>query len=208
MYHTIPNKIIAIDFDDVIFDLNGPLTEWHNREHGTAIKYEDIIDFHLEKIFAVQLSEIIKRLDVFRTHHWDTMTLVAGAEQALVELKNTHPLHVVTARCESLMPITEQMVDAHLPGLFSKVHYTNGFTALNQDKRRSKVDVCREIGAQLMIDDNPYQAEEFASSGVTLLVPDRPWNQVSLPEGVIRCGSWRKPGSCWSDVMTWIISNP
>lgn len=47
----------------------------------------------------------------------------------------------------------------------------------------------------------------FTNSNVTLLVPDRPWNQAQLPEGVIRCGSWKNPGTDWQDILKWINRN-
>lgn len=199
--------VIAVDFDDVVFHLNKPFAQWHNVRHGTNITYNDITNFDLTLVYNIELSTIIERLDVFRTQHWQNMTIVPGALETLVYLKKFASLHNITARCESLRPVTEEMLRTHMPNIFTKLHLTNGITSLNHNKKLSKVDICNEIGAFVLIDDNPYQINDFTNSNVTLLVPDRPWNQAQLPEGVIRCGSWKNPGTDWQDILKWINRN-
>lgn len=199
--------VIAVDFDDVVFDLNGAFAKWHNITYGTNVTYRNITDFDLTKIYNVDSNTILNRLDIFRTQHWEDMSLVPGTLNALKHLKSVSSLHNITARCESLRPVTEEMLKAHTPNIFTKLHLTNGVTSLNHNKKRSKVDVCNEIGAFVLIDDNPFQVDDFTNSNTTLLVPDRPWNQCRLPEGVIRCGSWRNPGTDWEDIFSWINSN-
>lgn len=199
--------VIAIDLDDVIFDLNGTFAIWHNSSYDTNVTYENITNFDLTKIYNVNSDTIFNRLDIFRTQHWEDMSLVSGTLNALNHLKDFSSLHVITARCESLRLVTESMLDTHMSNVFTELHLTNGVTSINQDKERRKIDICREIGAIILIDDNPNHVTDFIDGDTKLLVPDRPWNQNELPQGVVRCGSWEKPGTDWEYIISWINSN-
>ncbi len=199
--------VIAIDLDDVIFDFNGTFAIWHNSSYDTNVTYENITNFDLTKIYNVDSNTIFNRLDIFRTQHWEEMSLVSGTLNALYCLKDFSSLHVITARCESLRLVTESMLDTHMSNVFTELHLTNGVTSINQDKERRKIDICREIGAIILIDDNPNHVTDFIDGDTKLLVPDRPWNQNELPQGVVRCGSWEKPGTDWEYIISWINSN-
>ena len=54
-----PNKVMAIDLDDTVLDLNGSLIEFHNLKYGTSLKYEDIDSFDLAKIWGCTHEESI-----------------------------------------------------------------------------------------------------------------------------------------------------
>jgi len=43
-----------------------------------------------------------------------------------------------------------------------------------------------------MIEDSPEQAKDCASNGIDVLLLDRPWNQIALPENITRVRSWKE----------------
>lgn len=66
---------------------------------------------------------------------------------------------------------------AHLPRLcppscasqiFSEVHFGNHFA--KEGASRKKSDICRAIGAEVLIDDNPTYAKECAEAGIHVLL--------------------------------------
>lgn len=67
-------------------------------------------------------------------------------------------------------------------------------------RKRLKSEVCKEIGASVLIDDALKHAEEVASHGIPVLLPDKPWNRDYTPPGVVRVQSW-------NDIVSWIEAN-
>lgn len=75
---------------------------------------------------------------------------------------------------------TIEWIEKYYPGLFKEIHFGNHF-ALNGESR-SKSDICRSLGAKVLIDDNPKYAEECAQVGVRVLLFDYensyPWSKT------------------------------
>lgn len=193
---------VAFDCDDVMFELNKPLSYWLMQQFGTQIMYEDIHNFDLSEVFGVEHVEIVKRLRIFCLHYWRQQRPMHGARVVLRRLRQYIVPHMVTARCDTLRDCTMGMLDLHFRETFKELHMTNGFGAKNPDRYRSKLAVCREIGTMVLVDDSLGHAADFAARPeTTMLLPDHPWNQAAmLPPNVIRCGNWRLPGSQWVHV--------
>ncbi len=200
-------KIIAVDLDDVLVDFNGSFLRWHNQKFGSNVNYGDIVDSDMTGIYDVDFVTLVNRFYQFCTDDWQSLTVMSGSEEALASLSRIGILHNVTARCESLRPVTEHMLGTYFPGVFKKLHFTNGVTIKYPERKRSKVEVCREINARVLIDDNKRLVDEFANTDISFLVPDRPWNQGVLPRNAVRCGLWHDPSTCWKDIIAWVESN-
>lgn len=61
-------------------------------------------------------------------------------------------LHIVTSRQLTLQPATHEFLERNFPGKFASVQFGNHWGATGG--RRSKRDMCREVGALLLVDDN------------------------------------------------------
>lgn len=99
--------VIAIDFDDVVGDFNNAFANFHNKNFGTKIKYQDIIIFDMWTVYGVDLKTILQRIELFCHNHHETIIPIEGAEDAIYSLNEKYELHIVTSRCESLKEITE-----------------------------------------------------------------------------------------------------
>ena len=81
------------------------------------------------------------------------------------------------------------MLDKHFPDIFHSIE----FTGLYGGQPRSKADVCRELNADLLIDDHLAHALPVAQCGVdVLLFGNYPWNQTKekLPGNIRRVKGW------------------
>jgi hypothetical protein len=68
-----------------------------------------------------------------------------------------------------------------LAELFEEVHFGNHFAL--EGVARPKSEICRSIGARVLIDDNPRYAAECAEAGIHVLLFDwnnaYPWSKTS-----------------------------
>jgi 5'(3')-deoxyribonucleotidase len=123
--------------------------------------------------------------------------VIPGALDSLLRLQTTFDLVVVTSRQHVIQTPTLEWIERHFPGVFSDVHFGNHFAL--EGSSRPKSEICRAIGAQVLIDDNPRYAEECAAAGIQVLLYDwdlsYPWSKT--PEGptherIARVTSWQE----------------
>lgn len=109
----------------------------------------------------------------------------AGAFDALQRLKQDHDLVVVTSRQHVIRDVTLEWIDRHFPDTFSAVYFGNHFAKEGVSKKKS--EICAEIGAHILIDDNPTYAYDCASNGLQVLLYNwnmgYPWSE--MPAGYV-----------------------
>jgi len=114
---------------------------------------------------------------------------------------------IVTARQQFVADLTKKFVDRHYPGIFESIYFANHFLT-EQEKltfiSKPKSVICRDVHAQLLIDDSLENAIEVAKAGIPVLLFDLngsyKWNKLAdgqtLPDKVTRVKSWK-------DVQAW-----
>jgi uncharacterized HAD superfamily protein len=168
--------IIACDIDDVLVDLCSAVAAFHNARYGTDLRVEDFTSHRAWEVWGGTREEMIDKMDVFfATGAFESLPLVDGAADALRQLSRRHKLVAVTGRPDELSGVTRALLDREFGGLFLAIHHTNFFT--HARAARSKADVCREIGAEIMIEDVPDHAIDCANAGMRVILFDRPWNK-------------------------------
>jgi hypothetical protein len=105
---------------------------------------------------------------------------LTGALSALQRLKAHHDLVVVTSRQFAIQDATLSWLDTHFPDVFSSVHFGNHFAKAGTSKKKS--EICLEIGADVLIDDNPKYAYDCAMHGCQVLLynwrMEYPWSNL------------------------------
>lgn len=195
-------KVIAVDFDDVLMHFNTSFLTFHNRLFGTNLIYENLTRYDdWEIVYGCDKQTMAERAKHFY-HSPDHMLVppVSGAVEAIELLSETYSLQIVTSRPDSTRSPTLKWLDNHFPSLFHDFHFTNIYAGALNVKPKPKSEVCREIGAVLLIDDAMKHARDVAESGIPALLPDRPWNQEGEPSGVHRVHSW-------GEIVKWIREN-
>ncbi|KAL0292395.1 UNVERIFIED_CONTAM: hypothetical protein Scaly_2593000 [Sesamum calycinum] len=84
------------------------------------------------------------------------------------------------SRQNAIKDHTVGWIEKHYPGLFQEIHFGNHFALDGQS--RPKSDICRSLGAKVLIDDNPRYAIECAEVGIKVLLFDYensyPWSKT------------------------------
>jgi 5'(3')-deoxyribonucleotidase len=187
-------RIIAIDCDDVIVATAEPTIAHYNATYGTSLQLQDIYSRDLALWGVTDDTVAIARVEQY--HHSDEYRLqppLADAAKVIKQLGKHHELHVVTGRADHLAADTLAMLEQYLPNTFASVEFTNFFGKT----ARSKAQVCKDIGADLLIDDHLHHAEVVAAEGIEVfLFGEYPWNQATtLPSGVTRVRNWHDIGA-------------
>lgn len=173
------NPVLAVDFDDVVAHFNATFAIYHNQTYGSDVSYTDICSYDMCQVWSLDHDTLIARVrDFCHTYH-DQITPTHGATTVLPRLAERYELHIVTSRCESLTTITKDWLAAYGLEVFTGHHFTNGYGSLFPERTQSKLAVCREIGAQYLIEDALENARLVADGGIHVLVPNRPWNRES-----------------------------
>lgn len=186
-------RIIAIDCDDVIVGTAPAILNFYNRTYNTHIALENLYSQDLTLWGADDEQTAIDRVDAFlRTDEYQHLAPFEEAVEAIRQISKYHELHIVTGRGDFLAEATEDMLNAYFPGVFHSIEYTNFFGK----QSRSKAEVCKQLGADLLIDDHLHHATVMAETGVEVyLFGDYPWNRADeLPARVTRVRDWQAVG--------------
>lgn len=185
-----PKLIIGIDLDDVVIDFSNTLHAYHNERYGTSVIREDMTSYGFENIWDCTPEEASKKVfEFYATASHDDALPVPGASEALAILKEAHELHIISSRGDQIADLTLRWIDKNFPGHFKSVNLTNQYFGI-LGKIRSKADVCRELHADVMIEDSLSQAKEITPVVSKVFLLDCPWNQGELPKNVMRVYSW------------------
>lgn len=185
---------IAIDCDDVLLPTAQYIVDDYANLYGFRV---DLRNFYSEKPehWGVADNKVAEdRVNRYlESDRFGTAEPFLDAIEAVNRLAEKHKLFMVTARANNLASMTYEMIARYFPGCFAGVELTSHFG--EQENRRSKGDVCRQIGANIIIDDNMHHIiDSIGKSKISgLLFGSYQWNQAeesTLIGGVTRCRTW------------------
>lgn len=174
--------LLAVDFDDVLFDCNAALQRIIRSEFHSTSSYMEFVSKH-----PYLKNEIFRFL--YGSYHQDCVA-IDGAHDALSRLVGSHRMVVVTGRSESTRRQTEKWLEVNFPMLFSEIYFTNAFLGKNGESERKKSNICLDIGVDILIDDSVEETIDVSSVGVIAFLFDRPWNRTSVSVPLFRVNSW------------------
>jgi len=188
-------KTIAIDIDDVISDTTEAMRLWGNRVSGVELLPEHYNtpgnDYwaYYEKIWEHHGIADILKFDDFEGElivDQAQVPLVASAAFVLEELQKKYHIILVTSRNPALEAGTRKWLADNLQGDIKLYFARNG--RLNVG--RSKGELCKELGAFLLIDDNTDHCQSAVDNGVEAIVfGEYGWQNVDV-EGAVKCKNW------------------
>jgi len=186
---------IGIDFDDVLADTLTALIKFHNSYYGTQLAREDFWSYFYWDIWGGTRNEAIRKFDEFlQSHYFQEIPLVDYASYGVREVNALGPekLVIITARSEEVRPQTEQWIAQHLPPVFDSVHFL-GLYSKNGSSKKTKGDICKELGLDVFIDDSIEFASTCDAMGIPTLILDAPWNRGKpLPSRSQRIMGWHE----------------
>lgn len=180
-----PSKIlrVGVDVDEVLGNflasLNTFIAEEYLLQHNASEYY--VYDFM--KVWNCSQTEANDRVHAFfESEHFNSgIVPIPGAYQTLRQLTSYCHLVVVTSRQHVIRQPTMDWINQHYGGIFKEVHFGNHFAL--EGEARSKSEICRSLGVQVLIDDNPRYALECADHGIEVLLFDLhgnyPWSKTA-----------------------------
>lgn len=184
-------SVIAVDIDEVLLPLYPLLFRWYNREYGTRLTLADNESKDLALWGTQTEEEAIRRVHrFFDTAIFRNAQPFREAKHAIRHLSERFTIVAITARDTLIEEVTREWLDEHFSELIHEAHFTAKYSL--EGGARKKIDVCREVGATHLVDDNLQNCLEVAESGLqAVLFGEYPWNVApSLPKRVIRCKEW------------------
>jgi 5'(3')-deoxyribonucleotidase len=187
--------VIALDIDDCLARMAERIVEYGNKHWGHSLDADEYVEDWIT-MWDVGHDELQKRIDkmFFDEELYPALEKINGAGDALAELGKKYRFVVLTARSEMLLKdVTYKWLGDNYPGLIDEVHFFGKWRCVKGwDANKTKADMCVEIGAEYMIDDQPKHANGAAERGVrALLFGDYGWNRAAdVHEAVVRVRDW------------------
>jgi len=188
-------KVIWVDLDECLAStVEQLLIENNNKIWDLVVEIKDIVNYYVHKIPWTNIDEN-QAIELFRkTLFWDQwknlIKPIKWSKEILEKLKSQwYDLQIITARHDALSDYTLDWLEQHYPSLFSQVHFAWHFTAWH----RNKSEICKEIWAELLIEDNYDYALEVANQWIQVHLFNKPWNDhiKDSHEKIKRFDDWK-----------------
>ena len=187
--------VLAIDVDEVLASFMSSLISYHNETYNTKLSADDFFSYEFHKVWGGSREETVLKMEVFFQSRYflEDLVPIPGAVSAMNFLKGTglYEFHVVTSRQYIIEQVTRDWISKHFPDIFSAIHFGNHY-ARSGGVSLSKVELCRQAGAVLLVDDSLLYATQCAAAGLpVVLFGAYAWNRSSsLPKLVSRAVDW------------------
>jgi 5'(3')-deoxyribonucleotidase len=184
-------ETVGVDADDVLAAHIEAFIRHSNDNYGTNLTPED---YHEQwgKLWGVDHDEVERRaLEFHKPEIVGNFGVIEEAEFALRSLKKHRELVVVTARAKHITDITLEWIDRHFPNIFTETHFVPIWEPGNTI---TKADICRQIGADYLIDDLVRHCNVAAEAGIQPILFRRiNWDQGQEPHPkTIQVQSWQE----------------
>ncbi|CAL9099538.1 unnamed protein product [Musa acuminata var. zebrina] len=195
-YPVTKKLVVAVDVDEVLGSFLAALNKFIANRYSSNHSVSEYYVYEFFKIWKCSRAEADIRVhEFFKTSYFKTgIHPIPGARYALHKLSTFCNLSVVTSRQNAIKDHTLEWIEKYYPGLFKEIHFGNHFALDGISKPKS--EICRSLGAHVLIDDNPKYALECAEVGIRVLLFDY---DNSYP--------WSKTGSATSHPMVTKVHN-
>lgn len=186
----VERQTIAVDMDDVVIETSGLIIDYVNKTYNAGVTIDGFYSTDPALWGAPDVQTASRRVNEFlETEEYIESPPMQEAIHALRGLDRVHNLYIVTGRPDYTELATRKWLKTHAPDLFEDVVFTDFF---DPEKVRTKGDVCRELGATVLVDDHPEHCKSALERGVRpLLFGNYPWNtDIDVPEGITRVAHW------------------
>lgn len=182
---------IGIDIDDTITQTSVNVIQWHNQKYGTSLTYEGVFTQQFRHIFEVDDEETSKRIiEWHESEHIKKLEFLEGAKEAIIELSKNHELFFITGRNPLYAAHTTNWIETHFPNLSGRIHYA--FNPYRGDGGKTKMEICKELEVDFLIEDAEGYAMECVNNDITVLLLDHPWNRHIAHPKIIRVKNWKE----------------
>ncbi|HWB39271.1 MAG TPA: hypothetical protein VG604_03460 [Candidatus Saccharimonadales bacterium] len=187
-------KTIAVDLDDVLAASAEAWVAFSNQQWGTNLTVEDYQEDWSAAWQVDHATSEERWKDIEEAGVYINVQPNLSATEVLKQLSESYKLVIATSRSAPIYKPTIDWIRQHYGQVFSEVHTSGIFDKGMSDEaiKLTKAQLCREIGADYLIDDQLKHCLAVADAGIeAILFGDYPWNQIDkLPKNVTRCADW------------------
>ena len=182
-------ETLAVDIDDVVAAHIPDFVEYSNRVYGTDLTVDTYTEDWSE-LWGVPFEEVLRRAKEFHKERLQHFEPIAEADYYLGKLAEKLDLIVVTARPKWNIDATHTWLDTHFKGYFTERHFVPIWEPGNTV---TKGDICVQVGADYLLDDQPRHCNAAAELGVTaLLYGEYQWRRDhKVHDDVIKVDDWQ-----------------
>ena len=179
--------VIAVDCDDVLVPTAPFMVRAYNQLYGTSATLAQLNDPSFDIWQADEALQNERWAQLIEVEGYKELRPSAEEVTILKKIAAQHELHLVTARKEHERAFTQALLEQHLLGVFTTMEFV-GWDG-------SKGQICRKIGADVLIDDNMHHLQnalQFAlPAGGAILFGDYPWNEAHRShDDIVHCIDW------------------
>lgn len=191
--------IVAIDIDDVVANIIDSVRLWANEKTGLEL---GSTDYHTKDDYWQYYNSIWERHGVSEqvnfqmvlddlAHDQSHIVPVEGARETIQALKERYDLVFITSRPSYQQDASRRWLDERIDTTIPM--YTSHNPMANAEAR-SKGEICAELGASFLIDDNIGNCQNADEYGVEpLLFGMYGWNE-DAPRHLRRFMTWGDVG--------------
>jgi len=187
---------IGIDLDGCLAEFVDPFLNYHNRIHGTNFRRREVKSFDFWRLIGGTSKDSQEEIfNFYRSEQFRELPVVPGSVEVIEGLSEEHELYVITARPDWVSRETEQWLGNYFSDRFLEVIHTGEYDSTNESPK-SKSDVCKHLGVEVIVEDSYENAIDCTSKGIASVLLDYPWNRNNgngeLPSGVTRVYNWNQ----------------
>ncbi|KAK8921993.1 hypothetical protein KSP39_PZI020717 [Platanthera zijinensis] len=162
--------VVAVDIDEVLGSFLHAMNRFMADRYALDHEVSEYYVYEFFRVWKCSPAEADVRVhEFYKTPYFRFgVDPIPGAQSVLRNLSAFCDLSIVTSRQNVIRGHTHDWIEKHFPGVFQQIQFGNHF-ALSGNSR-PKSEICRSLGAQVLIDDNPRYALECAEAGVKVLL--------------------------------------
>lgn len=195
MRQKLETLVLAHDCDDTLIPSGHLIIDAYNREYGTAVGLSALYADD-DPWGAATAEEAMRRVDeLLRAGILDDVEPFPDAIEYINRMRSEGAeQHLVTGRQSFMEPVTERLLLRFFPGCFQSIEHTNMYASGETAYlKRSKGEVCANIGAHALVDDHVEHGRDVLRAGVerVMIFGHYPWNMHEVRgKGMVHCSSW------------------
>lgn len=180
---------IGIDLDNTVLDATSAYLDCFNRVSGLSLSHKDVDDFYLYRLYGWDTEQYQNVYHQFGHEiHWNSKPYPMSVE-IIQELFNEHQLSVITARPAFFQDVTREWLK-HYDIPYHNIIFTE-----------NKLLECENSGVDLLIDDGPHYAMEFALEHKPVILFHQPYN-INIHSNLMvhRVSHWSQVKECMNQI--------
>lgn len=179
---------IGIDLDEVTINFLDYFHDFYYKKTGKLFSKEDLIITEWREVWGLSKEEQGNFIDEFyNSEEFDNLSPVKNAIKSINSLIEKNEIFIITSRPLKFKEKTDKWVFNNFPDAQIKIYYAKDFF---KGLGKSKSQICKEIGVKIMVEDDGEYALDCASSGIKVVLFNRPWNQGISHSNIIRVDDW------------------